>query len=386
MNPMLTRSPQPRVPLLDLPAQYSSIKSEIDEAISAVLRGSDFILGRELESFEAEFAAFCESEYCVGVDSGLSALEMSLRALDIGSGDEVITTANTFIATALAISNTGATPVLVDVDSDTYNIDLAAVRSAITPKTKAVIPVHLYGRPADMDGINQLASQHGLAVVEDACQAHGARYKGRRVGSFGNVTAFSFYPGKNLGAYGDGGAIVTNNEALAKRLRLMRNYGQREKNIHLLKGLNRRLDTLQSAILRVKLRHLDDWNARRDQHARSYASLLSESGLVLPQVDAGMEPVWHLYVVRSRQRDTLRAHLQNREVMTGIHYPTPIHLQPAYADAGYRRGDFPVSERLSSEILSLPMYAELTPELMRRVAEAIMSGAEADSRMSYVAS
>jgi dTDP-4-amino-4,6-dideoxygalactose transaminase len=385
MNVAQIHTQQPPVPLLDLGAQYSSLKAEIDDAISRVLRASDFILGGELDLFETEFAAFCEAKHCVGVDSGLSALELALRALDIGPGDEVITAANTFIATALAISNTGAVPVLVEVDPETSNIDPDAVRSVITTKTRAIIPVHLYGRPADMDRIGEIAAQYGLAFVEDACQAHGARYKGKRVGSFGNAAAFSFYPGKNLGAYGDGGAVVTGDYALAERLRLMRNYGQKKKYVHVEKGFNRRLDTLQAAILRVKLRHLDEWNSKRRQHARRYAELLSEAPVVLPQQGSDKELVWHLYVVRSLQRDALKAHLESRGVMTGLHYPTPIHLQPAYADAGYRKGDFPVCERLANEILSLPMYAELTPETLLRVAEAIMSSPNLQSTVSLLA-
>jgi dTDP-4-amino-4,6-dideoxygalactose transaminase len=385
MSATQIRTQQPPVPLLDLGAQYSSLKVEIDDAISRVLRTSDFILGAELDLFEAEFAAYCETKHCVGVDSGLSALELALRALDIGPGDEVITAANTFIATALAISNTGAEPVLVEVDPETSNIDPDAVRSVITTKTRAIVPVHLYGRPADMDRIGEIAAQYGLALVEDACQAHGARYKGKRVGSFGNAAAFSFYPGKNLGAYGDGGAVVTGDYALAERLRLMRNYGQKKKYVHVEKGFNRRLDTLQAAILRVKLRRLDEWNSKRRQYARCYAELLSGAPLVLPRQGSDEELVWHLYVVRSLKRDALKAHLESRGVMTGLHYPTPIHLQPAYAQAGYRKGDFPVCEQLANEILSLPMYAELTPDTLSRVTEAIMSSPNLQSTVSKVA-
>jgi dTDP-4-amino-4,6-dideoxygalactose transaminase len=379
------RTLEPPVPLLDLGAQYSSLKAEIDDAISRVLRTSDFILGGELDLFEAEFATFCEAKYCVGVDSGLSALELALRALDIGPGDEVITPANTFIATALAISNAGAVAVLVEVDAETRNIDPAALRSAITTRTRAIIPVHLYGRPADMDRIGEIAAQYGLAIVEDACQAHGARYKGKRVGSFGNAAAFSFYPGKNLGAYGDGGAVVTSDYALAERLRRMRNYGQKKKYVHVEKGFNRRLDTLQAAILRVKLRHLDEWNSRRRQHARRYAELLNDTPVVLPQQRSDEELVWHLYVVRAQQRDALKAHLESRGVMAGLHYPTPIHLQPAYSVDGYRKGDFPVCEQLAQEILSLPMYAELTPDKLMRVAEAVMSSPNLLSTVSQFA-
>ena len=373
MNATHTLPEQRRVPLLDLTAQYASIKHEIGEAMSRVLEKSDFILGEELEIFESEFAAFCEVQHCIGVDSGLSALELVLRAWGIGPGDEVITAANTFIATALAISNTGATPVLVDVDPHTCNIDPEAVRIAITTRTKALVPVHLYGMPADMDQINSLAGQYCLAVLEDACQAHGARYKGRRAGSLGHAAAFSFYPGKNLGAYGDGGAIVTSDDALAERLRSMRNYGQRAKYIHCDKGFNRRLDTLQAAILRVKLHHLDGWNAMRDQHARSYRALLDDSAVALPGKSANVESAWHLYVVRSSCRDSMKAHLDVHGIVTGMHYPTPIHLQAAYADAGYRKGEFPITERLAREVLSLPMYAELDASSLERTADAIRS-------------
>lgn len=361
------------IPLLDLSAQYASIKNEIDEAMRRVVSTSDFILGAELELFEAEFAAFCGVKHCVGVDSGLSALDLVLRAWGIGSGDEVITAANTFIATALAISSTGATPVLVDVDPRSYNVDPNAVRAVITPRTRAIIPVHLYGLPAEMDAINEIAAEHGLAVLEDACQAHGAWYKGRRAGSLGHAAAFSFYPGKNLGAYGDGGAIVTDDGALAAQLRSMRNYGQKAKYIHLNKGFNRRLDTLQAAILRVKLRYLDGWNAMRNHHAGTYHDLLSAASIGLPHRFERIESAWHLYIVRTPFRDRMKSHLAAQGIMAGLHYPTPIHLQAAYADAGYRRGDFPVTERLSEEILSLPMYPELDSDSLERIAGTVLS-------------
>lgn len=373
MNPMHKLSEQKHIPLLDLSAQYASIKHEVDEAMARVVAKSDFILGADVEQFEAEFADYCETKHCVGVDSGLSALELVLRAWGIGPGDEVITAANTFIATALAISNTGATPVLVDVDPHTHNIDPEAMRSAITSRTKALVPVHLYGAPAEMDAINAIAAQYDLAVLEDACQAHGARYKGNRAGSLGHAAAFSFYPGKNLGAYGDGGAIATNDAALARQLRAMRNYGQQSKYVHCTKGFNRRLDTLQAAVLRVKLRYLDHWNAMRDHHARSYGELLFGSSITLPYVPADTRSSWHLYVVRSPFRGAIQAHLEDHGIATGMHYPTPIHLQAAYADSGYRKGDFPVTERLANEILSLPMYPELNKPLLERIVEAVMS-------------
>ena len=285
----------------------------------------------------------------------------------------MITAANAFIATALAISSTGATPVLVDVDPHTLNIDPEAMRNAITPRTRAVVPVHLYGQPAEMDAINDIAAQYDVAVLEDACQAHGAKYKGRRAGSLGHAAGFSFYPGKNLGAYGDGGAIVTNDEALARQLRTMRNYGQSEKYIHGIRGSNRRLDTLQAAVLRVKLRHLDEWNKLRAQHASNYHALMFGTSIVLPQVPEYMQSAWHLYVVRSPFRDAMRRRLSDHGITTGMHYPVPIHMQVAYADAGYRKGDFPIAERLADEVLSLPMYAELTYGSMERITAAVMS-------------
>jgi dTDP-4-amino-4,6-dideoxygalactose transaminase len=294
---------------------------------------------------------------------------LALRAYEIGPGDEVITAANSFIASALAISHAGATPVLVDVDADTYTMDVAAIERAITSRTKAIIPVHLYGHPADMDPIVQLAQRHGLVVIEDACQAHGARYKGKRAGSLGHAAAFSFYPGKNLGGYGDGGVVVTSDHAVAKRLEMLRNYGQKEKYQHMFRGYNRRLDTLQAAVLRIKLKHLEEWNDARRQHAKSYRRLLQQSGIVVPQAMAHAESVWHLYVIRVDQRDALKEHLSSRGISVGIHYPIPIHLQPAYRDLGYRQGDFPVTEEYARRILSLPMYAELTPEIVARVAE-----------------
>ena len=360
---------QSQVPFVDLAAQYCSISAEINEAISKVIRETDFILGREVCLFEEEFAAFCQTRFAVGVDSGTSALELALRAYEIGPGDEVITAANSFIASALAISHAGATPVLVDVETDTYTIDAAAIERAITSRTKAIIPVHLYGHPADMDPIVHLAQRHGLVVIEDACQAHGARYKGKRAGSLGHAAAFSFYPGKNLGAYGDAGVVVTSDDAVAKRLGMLRNYGQKEKYQHMFRGYNRRLDTLQAAVLRIKLKHLEEWNDARRQHAKNYGRLLGQTGIAVPRAAAHSESVWHLYVIQIDQRDALKEHLASRGIGVGIHYPVPIHLQPAYRDLGYRQGDFPVTEKCARRILSLPMYAELTSEIVNRVAE-----------------
>ncbi|HKV60699.1 MAG TPA: DegT/DnrJ/EryC1/StrS family aminotransferase [Candidatus Acidoferrum sp.] len=357
-----THSKQPQVPFVDLGAQYQSISGEILEGISTVIRQADFILGQEVGAFEEEFAAFCGVRHAVGVDSGTSALELALRAFNIGPGDEVITAVNSFIATALAISHVGAKPVFVDVDPATSAIDACKIERAITPRSKAIIPIHLYGHPADMDSIRQIAARYGLIVIEDACQAHGALYKGKRAGSLGHAAAFSFYPGKNLGAYGDGGMVVTNDRSIAERLAMLRNYGQKEKYQHLLRGYNRRLDTLQAAVLRIKLKYLEKWNAARRWNATLYRKFLEGSGVVIPAESAGVESVWHLYVVRTPQRDLLREHLLRHGVAVGIHYPIPIHLQPAYQDLGYKRGDFPVAEAFAQEVLSLPMYPELTTE------------------------
>jgi dTDP-4-amino-4,6-dideoxygalactose transaminase len=368
---MLLQSKQPQVPFVDLTAQYQTISSEIGGAISKVMEEADFILGREVNLFEEEFASFCEAKYGIGVDSGTSALELILRAYEIGPGDEVITAANTFIATALAISHAGAKPVLVDVDPYTQTIDVEGIAEAITPRTKAILPVHLYGHPAHMAPIRQLADKHGLIVIEDACQAHGARYMGKRTGSLGHAGAFSFYPGKNLGAYGDGGMIVTNDRDVAKRLEMLRNYGQKEKYNHQFRGYNRRLDTLQAAILRVKLKYLEKWNAARRWNAKLYQEFLEGSGVVTPSETRGVESVWHLYVIRTEHRDTLRERLLSRGVSASIHYPIPVHLQPAYKDLGYKRGDFPIAEACAQRILSLPMYAELASQQVEFVARTI---------------
>ncbi|MHB0870309.1 MAG: DegT/DnrJ/EryC1/StrS family aminotransferase [Chloroflexota bacterium] len=366
-----------QVPFVDLGIQYQAIRGEIDEAISRVLEGTDFVLGKEVDLFEQEFAALCEVSHAVGVDSGTSALELALRALGIGPCDEVVTAANSFIATALAISYTGATPVLVDVDPESYTIDVSRLEASISDRTRAVVPVHLYGHPADMDPILEISRRNGLFVVEDACQAHGARYKGKRVGSLGHAAAFSFYPGKNLGAYGDGGIVVTDDGRVAEAIRSLRNYGQREKYHHLVRGFNRRLDTLQAAVLRVKLRHLEEWNAARRRHAARYTELLAASPMVLPSEADYAESVNHLYVIRVADRDGLAAHLRENGVATGIHYPIPIHLQPAYRDLGYERGSFPVTEGYADQILSLPIYPELTSELLARVADAVLEHASA---------
>jgi len=380
---MLMPSKQPQVPFVDLGAQYRTIEGEIGEATSRVIQQSDFILGREVSLFEEEFAAFCEAKYAIGVDSGTSALELALRAYDIGPGDEVITAANSFIASALAISHAGARPILVDVDPSTYTVDVSAIEKAITPRTKAVIPVHLYGHPAHMNPIRELADKHGLVIIEDACQAHGTRYKGRRAGSLGHAAAFSFYPGKNLGAYGDGGIVVTNDRGIARRLEMLRNYGQKEKYQHLFRGYNRRLDTLQAAVLRVKLRYLEKWNAARRWNAVLYHKFLDGCGLLLPGEAPGAESVWHLYVIRAEQRDALKEHLISRGISASIHYPIPIHVQPAYLDLGYKKGDFPVTESCAHQVLSLPMYAEISQDQIEYVAKTIRNflSARKDNRL-----
>lgn len=356
------------IPFVDLGAQYRSLEAEVRGAIDAVLKRGDFILGGAVEELEHAFAAYTGTRHAVGLDSGLSALELGLRALGVGPGDEVITAANSFIASALPISYVGATPVLVDVDEGSFNLDPRLVEAAITPRTKAIVPVHLYGQMADMDQIMQLAERFGLKVLEDACQAHGATYKGSRAGSIGHAAAFSFYPAKNLGAYGDGGMLVTNDAGIDEHVRLLRNYGSRVKYHHEALGMNRRLDTLQAAVLAVKLPRLDAWNAARREHARRYAEALAGTGVAVPEEGPERDHVFHLYVIRSPDRDALQAHLRETGIATGIHYPVPIHLQPAYRDLGYRPGDFPVTERLAAEILSLPMYAELPAEAPARVA------------------
>lgn len=360
-----------RVPFVDLKAQYLNISVEIDQAINRVIQRTAFILGDDVAAFESEFAEYLGVKYAVGVGSGLAALELALRAYGIGGGDEVITTANTFIATVLAIMATGARPVLVDVDPATYNMDPAALEAAITPRTRAIMPVHLYGQPANLDAICAIARRHSLLVVEDAAQAHGAFYQGRRVGSFGHAAGFSFYPAKNLGAFGDGGMMVTNDKSVAERIRQLRNYGQSVKYCHLVKGTNSRLDTLQAAVLRVKLRYLDQWNAQRRKHADTYHKLLAAFPVVCPVTPPGGDHIYHLYVIQVENRDSVQAALNSGGVDTGIHYPGPVHLQEACADLGYRPGDFPVTEALAARILSLPMFAELTGKQIDHVADSL---------------
>ena len=360
------------VPFIDLSAQYAALESDIQSAIQSVLKKTNFILGEPVALFEKEFAAYSESRRAVAVASGLDAIRLALRGLSIGPGDEVITVANTFIATTLAISSVGATPVLVDCDESSFNIDVGQIEAAITPRTRAIIPVHLYGQPADMDEILAIAKRRGLSVIEDACQAHGAKYRGRRAGGLGNAAAFSFYPGKNLGAYGDGGIVTTQDEALADKIGVLRNYGSKVKYFHALMGENSRLDTLQAAVLRVKLAHLDSWNASRRALASRYTQQLAGLAQVkTPVIAPDRESVFHLYVIRVPRRAELMTYLQQQGISTIIHYPVPIHLQEAYAGAGWKKGQFPVAERVADEIVSLPMFAELKEDQVDHVAATI---------------
>ncbi len=363
------------IPLVDLKAQYAAIKPEIDAAIQRVIGNASFILGKEVSEFETNFAAFCRAKHCVGLDSGTAALHLALLLCDVKPGDEVITTTHTFVATAEGISVIGARPVLVDIDPRTYNLDPRAVERAITPRTKAIIPVHLYGQPAEMDPILEIARTRNLRVIEDAAQAHGAEYRGKRAGTMGDIACFSFFPSKNLGAYGDAGALVTNDDELAARARLLRDHGRRDKYEHLVVGYGYRLDALQAAILGAKLPHLDAWNARRRAIADYYTELLTNSAVVPPYVPPHISPVYHIYAVRvpSGNRDGLRAHLKSRGIETGIHYPIPLHLQPVNANLGYQRGDFPHAEQVADEELSLPMYPELSDQQVEMIAEAVRS-------------
>jgi dTDP-4-amino-4,6-dideoxygalactose transaminase len=360
------------VPFVDLKWQMAAIKAEVEPRVQAVLRNCNFILGAEVAEFEKAFASFCESRRAVGVASGLDAIKLALRALDIGPGDEVITAANTFIATALAVSSVGATPVLVDMDRRTFNMNPRLIEERLTPRTRAILPVHLYGQPADMDPILEIAERHSLQVIEDAAQGHGARYKGRRVGGFGAAAAFSFYPGKNLGACGDAGAVVTNDPAVADRVATLRNYGSRVKYYHDERGENSRLDTLQATILTVKLGRLDEWNASRRRAAAWYSERLRGVGdVVTPETMNGVEHVFHLYVIRTKRRDALMQHLAERGVGCIIHYPVPIHLQKAYADRGWKKGDYPETESAAGEIMSLPMFAGIAEAQVDEVCAAI---------------
>ena len=359
------------VPFVDLKQQYTSIKSEVDAAIARVIENTSFILGPEVRAFEAAFAEYIGARACIAVNSGTAALQLALMAAGIGAGDEVIVPSFTFFATAEAVSVLGATPVFVDVDPVSYTVTAAAIERAITPRTRALIPVHLYGQAADLDPILELAKKHHLHVIEDAAQAHGAEYKRKRVGALGSAGCFSFYPSKNLGAYGEGGAVVTNDEELAKRLRLLRDHGSTSKYAHAIVGYNFRMEEIQAAVLNVKLRHLEDWNDARRARAATYNASLSSAGLVLPEeMDYGRH-VYHVYAVQCQNRDDLQKRLTAAGVQTGVHYPIPIHLQPAYSSLGYKRGDLPVTESLAERALSLPMFPELSDEQIGRVAEVL---------------
>lgn len=359
------------IPLIDLGIQHRNLRSEINSAIEGILDRGDFILGQDVAKFEEEFAAYCGTKYAVGVDSGLSALELSLRAYGIGAGDEVIVPTHTFTASAAAVTFAGATPVFVDVNPETLCIDVEKIEAAVTTRTKAILPVHLYGLPADMDEIWTIAKRHNLIVVEDACQAHGAMYRGRRTGNLGHAAGFSFYPTKNLGACGDAGIVTTNDLYIAETIKALRNCGQRSKNIHELSPFNHRLDNLQAAILRIKLRYLDQWIDARRRLAVLYNNLLIHTSVVLPLEPVNYKHVYHLYVIRSENRDALQSYLKERGVGTAIHYPNPVHLQPFFSKGVDRRGQFPVAERICTEILSLPMYPEMTDEQVEIVASQI---------------
>jgi dTDP-4-amino-4,6-dideoxygalactose transaminase len=362
----------PRVPFLDLRAAYLELRSDIDTATARVCNSGWFLLGAELSAFEAEFAGYCEVKHALGVANGLDALHLALLALGVGAGDEVIVPSNTYIATWLAVSQTGATPVPVEPDDSTYNMDPARIEAAITPRTRVILPVHLYGQPADMEPILDIAKRHGLRVLDDAAQAHGARYRDRRVGGVADITAWSFYPGKNLGALGDGGAVTTNDDALADRIRVLRNYGSRVKYVNEVQGYNSRLDEIQAAVLRSKLAVLDSWNERRTLQARRYADGLAGTSLILPTVPTWATPAWHLYVVRTTERERLQQALRAREIETLIHYPIPPHRQNAYASLGFPMGAFPISERIHAEVLSLPIGPHLRDEQQSRVIDALI--------------
>ena len=359
------------VPLVDLKAQYASIKPEMDAAIQRVLSHCGFIMGPEVKAFEDAFAVYCGTEQAVGVASGTAALHLSLLACSLGLGDEVITTPFTFFASGEAISQTGARPVFVDIDPFTYNIDPAQIEGAITPRTKAIMPVHLYGQPAEMDPILDVAHRHDLLVIEDAAQAHGAEYRGRRAGSVSDLACFSFYPSKNLGCYGDGGMIVGSDPELLARVRKLRDHGRISKYEHDELGWGYRLDALQAAILGVKLRHLDDWNEARRAHAARYNELFADTEVIRPTVLDHVKHIYHCYVIRTLCRDELVEHLKAEGIGVVIHYPLPLHLQPAYKELGHQLGDFPVSEACAEEVVSLPMYPELTDEQQQRVAEVV---------------
>jgi len=361
------------IPFLDLGTINTSHREGLEAAFRRVLDSGWYIMGKELKAFETEFAAYCGTRHCIGVGNGLEALHLILRAYGIGTGDEVLVPANTYVATWLAVSYTGATPVPVEPNGTTYNMDPSLIEAAVTARTRAILAVHLYGQPADMEPITEIAQRRGLKVIEDAAQAHGARYRGRRAGALGDAAGFSFYPGKNLGALGDGGAVTTDDDLLADQIRVLRNYGSRVKYHNEIKGYNSRLDELQAAFLRVKLQHLDEENQQRARLAARYTELLGDSGLLLPLVPDWAEPAWHLYVIRSSVRDRLQKYLQENGIGTMIHYPIPPHLQPAYAELGLTAGSLPLTETIHREVLSLPMGPHLDDAAVDTVAAAMLS-------------
>lgn len=350
------------IPLVDLKAQYKSIKPEIDAAIHDVLDNTAFIMGEHVKNFEANFAGFCQAKHAIGVSNGTAALKLAVTALGIGPGDEVITTPHTFAATVEAIMACGAVPKFVDIYEKTYNLDYELIQEAVTEKTKAILPVHLYGQPCDMEHILEVAKKCDLKIVEDACQSHGAECNGKRVGSIGDIGTFSFYPGKNLGAYGDAGAVTTNNDELAEKIKLMRNHGRTQKYEHTYLGMNERIDGLQAAILNVKMHHIEHWTHKRRENAEIYNELLGGTEVITPYVPEFSKHVYHLYVVRVKNRDEVWKKMNDNGIGAGVHYPIPLHLQPAFKELGYKEGDFPVTEKITKEILSLPMYPELTRE------------------------
>jgi len=361
------------IPFVDLKRQCAEIRSEIDDALQRTLDGGVFASNQAVARFEDEFARYCGAHYCVAVNSGTSALHLAMIVSRVQAGDEVITTPFSFIATSWAISYVGARPVFVDIDLRTCNLDVEQIARVISPKTRAILPVHLYGQMADLEPMRELCAKHGLALIEDAAQAHGAEYKGLRAGSYGDLGCFSFYPTKNLGAFGESGAITTNDEKLAARLRSLRDHAQIEKYRHEEIGFNYRMDELQGAILGVKLRYLDSWNAARSEIAKFYTRKLTKTTLMVPLEASGRKHVWHLYVIRWPQRDRLRDALSKNGIGTGLHYPIPLHFQPAYRFLGYKPGDFPVAEKLANECLSLPMFPGLEPTELERICDAVAS-------------
>ena len=362
------------IPLVDLKAQYRALKPEIDQAIQRVLDNAQFILGPAVSSFEQDFAAFCHSADAIGVNSGTSALHLALLAAGVRPGDEVITVPFTFVATVAAIEYAQARPVFVDIEPTYFTMDPAKIERAVTPRTKAIVPVHLYGQPADMDAIRDVADRHRLIVIEDACQSHGSEYKGRRCGSMGLLGCFSFYPGKNLGAYGEGGAIVTSGPALATKVRLLRSWGEEVRYEHKHRGFNYRMDGVQGAVLGVKLKYLEAWTEARRSHAAEYTRRLTGTAASAPTERPASRHVYHQYVVRVPERDAWRAALTEAGVQTGVHYPIPVHLQPAYADLGYSSGDFPIAEQAAAEVLSLPMFPEMTDQQIESIATVFRAG------------